>query len=75
MPVIRRFHSFVIRMYFHDENPPHVHVVGRYFEARVAIEGAAILSGKLPSRVRKLALPWIEANKALLLAEWEDKQG
>ncbi|HEX4158770.1 MAG TPA: DUF4160 domain-containing protein [Rhizomicrobium sp.] len=75
MPVLRRFGQFVIRMYFRDENPPHVHVVGKEFEARVAIEGATILAGAMPARVRKQALAWIAANKEALLCEWEEKQG
>jgi hypothetical protein len=62
-------------MYFHDENPPHVHVVGKEFEARVAIEGATILTGEMPARVRKQALGWIAANEEILLRAWEEKQG
>ena len=74
MPVLKRFSNFVIRMYFRDENPPHVHVVGADFEARVTIRGATIIGGKLPARVSREALAWISANSIFLLEEWKDKQ-
>lgn len=74
MPVLKRFNGFVIRMYFKDENPPHVHVVGPEFEARVAIRGARIIDGRLPARVNREALAWISANSKFLHEEWKDKQ-
>jgi hypothetical protein len=74
MPILKRFSNFVIRMYFKDENPPHVHVAGPEFEARVAIRNATIIDGKMPARVKKQALAWIAANAAHLLDEWKDKQ-
>ncbi len=72
MPVIQRFDGYVIRMYFEDHNPPHVHVVGSDFEALVAIEDAALLVGDIPARFRREALDWIAANSALLTQKWEE---
>lgn len=74
MPVLKRFGNFAIRMYFKDENPPHVHVVGADFEAKVAIRNASIIQGDMPARVEKVALAWVAANRSLLLSEWKDKQ-
>ena len=72
MPVLQRFGGFVIRMYFEDHNPPHVHVVGPDFEARVAIGDFAILEGEILSKFSREALDWIAANKTFLLAKWEE---
>jgi Domain of unknown function (DUF4160) len=74
MPVVQRFNGFVIRMYFEDHNPPHVHVVGPDFEARVGIGDREVLEGTLPPKFRKDALDWIAANKAALLKKWEELQ-
>lgn len=37
MPEIRRFGSFKLLMFFQDENPPHVHVKGADFAAKIRI--------------------------------------
>src|SRR5438046_1754893 len=37
MPEIRRFGSFKLLMFFQDENPPHVHIKGADFFAKVTI--------------------------------------
>jgi hypothetical protein len=72
MPVVKRFGNYVIRVYFADHNPPHVHVVGRDFEALVSIKDAAVFRGNLPANVRDEALEWISANRAFLSQAWED---
>jgi hypothetical protein len=72
MPVIYRFGGYVIRMYFEDLNPPHVHVVGPDFEALVVIEDGAVIAGALPAKCRGEALGWIAANRALLAEKWEE---
>lgn len=42
-------------MYFGDHEPPHFHAAYAEFEARVAIETLAVLSGGLPARAMSLA--------------------
>jgi hypothetical protein len=72
VPVIYRFDGYVIRMYFEDHNPPHVHVVGPDFEALVAIEDGTVVAGVLPAKCRGETLHWIAANRALLAEKWEE---
>ncbi|HEY0302657.1 MAG TPA: DUF4160 domain-containing protein [Rhizomicrobium sp.] len=74
MPTLARFAGFEIDMYFEDHNPPHVHVVGREFEMLVAIRDGAVLTGAVPPRVRRTAMRWIEDNRAMLLAKWDELQ-
>ena len=71
MPVIQRFNGFVIRMYFADHNPPHVHVVRTDFEAWVSIGDQIVFEGEIPARFRREALDWIAANAEMLMTEWE----
>jgi hypothetical protein len=72
MPILARFAGFEIAMYFEDHNPPHIHVVGRDFEMLVAVRDGAVLTGDAPARIRKIAMPWIAENRAILLAKWEE---
>jgi hypothetical protein len=38
MPEISRFFGIVIRMYFDDHNPPHIHAAYAGYEGQVGIE-------------------------------------
>jgi hypothetical protein len=48
MPEIKRFSSFKVLMFFHDENPPHVHVKGADYAAKVRISNGNLLAGDAP---------------------------
>ena len=50
MPEISRFYGIVIRMYFNDHLPPHIHAEYGEYEILVNINTLAVISGKLPSR-------------------------
>lgn len=73
MSTIIRFASSVITMYAADHLPPHFHVRtkdGR--EALIVIETLAVLSGSLNRRELTAALEWAAANKAALVAKWQE---
>tara|TARA_R110000782_G_scaffold56210_3_gene118019 strand:- start:956 stop:1180 length:225 start_codon:yes stop_codon:yes gene_type:complete len=72
MPTLATFSTFVIRMYFEDHNPPHVHVVGPEFAAKMAIADSRVIRGALPARVEREAADWIAANRALLTKKWKE---
>ena len=72
MPVIERFGSFVIRMYFEDHNPPHVHVESADAQALVSIADQVVIAGSLPSSYAKDALTWISENRDFLLEKWAE---
>jgi hypothetical protein len=67
--------GFVVRMFFNDHPPPHFHVLMRRNTsetlARYAIETLDLLSGNLPSAVRKQVIEWAEENKGFLMNNWE----
>jgi hypothetical protein len=74
MPVVARFGPVAVRVYFADENPPHVHVVGPDTEAKVSIVTAAIMVGEIPANVRREVLAWIAENREALMQRWEECQ-
>ncbi len=52
MPEIRRFGSFKLLMFFQDENPPHVHIKGTDFAAKVRISNGELVAGEARHRTR-----------------------
>src|SRR5436190_877468 len=63
MPEIRRFGSFKLLMFFQDENPPHVHVKGTDFAAKIRISNGDLLAGEAPNKVLKQARRWVEGDR------------
>ena len=74
MPEIRRFGSFKLLMFFQDENPPHVHIKGAGFAAKIGISNGDLLAGNAPSKVLRQARRWVEENRAELSAMWDEFQ-
>jgi len=58
MPEISRFFGIVIRMYFDDHNPPHLHADYAGNEAQIGIDPIAILDGTLPNRAAPMVFEW-----------------
>jgi hypothetical protein len=74
MPEIRRFGGFKLLMFFQDENPPHVHVKGPDFAAKIRISSGDLLAGDAPKRVLREARRWVEEHCVELLALWDEFQ-
>jgi len=72
MPTIKDFGGYKITLYGEDHNPPHVHVIGPDFQAKVRIADAAVFAGSIPSRHRREALAWIAVNREKLMAKWKE---
>ncbi len=71
MPEICRFYGIVIKMYFADHAPPHFHAEYAEFEARIAIDSLAVISGKLPPRAMGLVAEWTTLHQQDLTVLWE----
>jgi hypothetical protein len=67
MPEIKRFSDFKLLMFFHDENPPHVHVKGPDFAAKIRLSNGDLIAGDAPNRVQSEACHWLEGNRVELL--------
>ena len=74
MPEIKRFGGFKILMFFQDENPPHVHIMGADFAAKIRISTGEVLAGKAPSRVLREARGWVARHRTMLSAMWDEFQ-
>jgi Domain of unknown function (DUF4160) len=74
MPTIAMFYGIVIRMYFADHPPPHVHAIYGGAEAQVAIDPPRIVMGALPRRASAMVLEWVGLHRAELMAAWDAAQ-
>src|SRR5215475_14358140 len=72
MPEIKRFGSFKLLMFFQDENPPHVHIKGPDFAAKIRISNGDLLAGSAPGKVLRTVRRWIAENRAKLSAMWDE---
>lgn len=71
MPIISRFFGIIIRMYYDDYNPPHVHVEYSGANAIFDFKGN-ILKGNLASRTAtRLVREWIDLHQPELEEDWQ----
>jgi hypothetical protein len=71
MPIISVFFGIIIRMYYDDHSPPHVHVEYQNHKALVDFRGN-ILKGDLRSGTAlKLVREWIDLRQEELIEDWE----
>jgi hypothetical protein len=71
MPELCRFFGIVIRMFFDEHNPPHIHVEYQGNKAVLDFFGN-ILRGDLKSRTAlKLVREWIDLRSDDLNAAWQ----
>ncbi len=54
MPIISTFFGIIVRMYFDDHAPPHIHVEYQGHEALIAIDDGRLVNGTLPKRAQAL---------------------
>lgn len=71
MPEISRFYGIVIRMFFDDHNPPHIHVEYSGHDARIDINTLAVISGRLPPRAQGLVAEWALLHREELFELWQ----
>ena len=70
MPELSRFFGIVIRMYYDDHEPPHIHVEYSGEKAKIDFQGN-VLKGKLSSRTAlHLVREWIDLHLAELEEDW-----
>jgi hypothetical protein len=74
MPTIAVFYGIVIRLYFADHAPPHVHAIYGGAEAQFAIDPPRIIAGALPRRAAAMVLELVGLRRTELLAAWNAAQ-
>jgi hypothetical protein len=65
------FYGLIVRMYFKDHFPPHIHVEYQDDEALVNILTGEITKGSLLPRHLKLIQAWVEIHQEDLMANWK----
>ena len=71
MPTISFFYGLIIRMYYKDHQPPHIHIQYQNDNAVVDILSGNVTEGWLPIRCLRIVQAWVEINKDELTANWE----
>ena len=71
MPEISRFFGIVIRMYFNDHEPPHLHAFYAGIEAQLRITPPGIVYGRLPPRALALVVEWASIHERELMENWD----
>jgi hypothetical protein len=59
MPTIAVFYRIMIRMYWRDHAPPHLHAIYRGYEALIAIESGEVIGGHLPPNALRIVQQWV----------------
>ncbi len=74
MPLVHRFNQRVsIYIYPDDENPPHFHLLGPGWEARINIKTLeTLIRGDTPARELAMARNWAKENQEKLLSKWNE---
>lgn len=71
MPEICRFFGIIIRMFFDDHNPPHIHAEYQGYKAVFDLKGN-VIQGNIQSRTAiKLLREWIDLRNNELQEDWE----
>lgn len=70
MPEISRFYGIVIKMYYNDHAPPHLHAEYGGAELVLGIDTLAVIAGKFPARATGLVMEWAAEHQAELQNAW-----
>lgn len=71
MPIISVFFGIIIRMYYDEHNPPHIHVEYQGNKALLDFQGN-ILKGDLKSRTAlRLVRDWIDLRNDEINEDWK----
>ena len=70
MPTVSHFFGIVVRVYYTDHPPPHVHVIYQDFEAKLAIETGELIEGRLPRAVLRMTHEWMRRHRLELTENW-----
>jgi len=70
MPTIAVFYGIMIRMYWRDHAPPHLHAIYQGFEALIAIETGEVIGGELPLNALRIVKEWTALRRPELLENW-----
>lgn len=71
MPIISLFFGIIIRMFYDDHNPPHIHVEFQGKKALLDFRGNILRGDLLSSTALRLVREWVDLRTKELLEDWE----
>jgi hypothetical protein len=74
MPVIARILGIVLKMYFKDHSPPHLHAEDAECNGLFSIEDGEMTEGNLSSKTQKIVQEWTLKNKEKLNEMWNTQK-
>jgi uncharacterized protein DUF4160 len=80
MPRLASFDGLVVKLFFNDHPPPHIHVyAGRIHHpgvqmSRISIETGEVIDGQLPSAKVATVRDWCTRHRDALRADWQRTQ-
>jgi hypothetical protein len=74
MPVVSMFYGIMIKIFFNDHNPPHIHAVYGEYNALIDINTLELIEGDLPPRALNLVKEWGNSYKDILIEMWNKKE-
>ncbi len=70
MPVVSMFFGIIVRMFYNEHNPPHIHAEFQGRKAVIDFQGN-VLKGDLKSRTAlKLVREWVDLRSTELNDDW-----
>ena len=75
MPIIARFYSIIIKMYYieGEHNPPHIHAKYNEYEGIFNIATGTLTRGNLPKNAIRLVKEFLRQHRERLLSMWENQ--
>lgn len=70
MPEISRFFGIIIRMYYDEHNPPHLHAIYGAYEVEIGLDPIVVIGGRLPNRAQSMVIEWIALHQHELSDNW-----
>jgi hypothetical protein len=71
MPTIAIFYGIMIRMYWRDHSPPHLHAVYQGYEALIALQTGEVIGGMLPAKALRIVQEWVLLRQGELMDNWQ----
>jgi hypothetical protein len=71
MPEICRFFGIIVRMFYNDHGPPHIHAEHQGDKALFDFQGNVLRGGLRSRTARRLLREWIDLHAAELAVDWE----
>ncbi|MBN1999704.1 DUF4160 domain-containing protein [candidate division KSB1 bacterium] len=71
MPIISQFFGIIIRMFYDDHNPPHIHVEFQGQKAIFDFSGNVVKGDLRSNTARRLIREWIDIRVSQLEEDWQ----